>query len=111
MEKEELEDCHEESAQGDGVIGEVYERDVVIVDDVIDGAESFGLFIAASTCGRPDLSNPLPSHDANRFLRLAHGSQSSPVVQGQRRGQREFDANGRGGTLLLPFNSIAHDLI
>ncbi|EDQ92649.1 uncharacterized protein MONBRDRAFT_13402 [Monosiga brevicollis MX1] len=29
------------NAQGDGVIGEVYERDVVIVDDVIDGAESF----------------------------------------------------------------------
>jgi phosphoribosylpyrophosphate synthetase len=40
-EQAELEDGHEEAAQGDGVIGDVFDRNVVIVDDLVDGAQSY----------------------------------------------------------------------
>jgi phosphoribosylpyrophosphate synthetase len=39
---DEMEEGLDDACQGDGVIGDVDGRDVIIVDDLIDGADSFG---------------------------------------------------------------------
>lgn len=51
LDLEEVEEGLEDACQGDGVIGDVSGKDVIIVDDLIDGADSFSKLSSTANTG------------------------------------------------------------